>query len=95
MNALLLVSHIGLLSLSIALTAISAGMALYHKRVHFFMTVTNVTVTTIGLLLGTVLLLSDPINAKCVVLLSYLAAFIAVELYVKRRNHALASSLEL
>jgi hypothetical protein len=94
MNTLLLVSHIILLTVSLALTATSAGMAVTKQRVWTPLTIVNMAATVVGLLFGVVLLASNPIDAKCLVLLGYLVSFVAVELYVKRRNQVLALSLE-
>lgn len=86
----LLTIHIALLTISIVLSAVSAGMAILRRQVRTSMTFINVIVTAVGLVAGAVLLAEHPISAKCVVLLSYLVSFIGVQLYVKRRNQALA-----
>ena len=94
MHTTLLVTHIALLTISLVLTAASAAMAVSKRRVWTPLTIVNMVATVVGLLLGVILLASNPIDTKCLVLLGYLISFVAVELYVKRRNQVLALSLE-
>ena len=51
---------------------------------------TNLIVTSAGIISGAALLLTVPIDYKCLVLTAYLAAFIAVQVYVSRRNQRLS-----
>lgn len=55
---------------------------------------TNIAITTLGIVSGSVLLLGAPLGAKCAALLAYLAAFVAVQVFIARRNHALVAELE-
>lgn len=85
----LLTAHITLLAISLVLTGVSAGMAIVSRRVWASLTFFNIFATFIGLAAGVILLANHPITVKCLALVAYLISFVAVQIYVKRRNHAL------
>ena len=88
----LLVLHIAFMVTSIIATLGSTAASMLSTVVSKRFTAANIVVTTLGIISGGVLLLGAPLGAKCAALLAYLVAFVALQLFVVRRNQRLATS---
>jgi hypothetical protein len=91
MIILLLVIHITLLSISLLVTMSTTFAAVMGYKVSSTLIRFNMLGTGIGLTAGILLLLQSPLDIKCLILLGYLAAFMASQVYITRRNQAFAS----
>jgi hypothetical protein len=92
MITLLLGFHIVLLSLSILMTIATLLTSALGHVVPKIAILLNTIGTTIGLSLGVVLLLSAPLDAKCITLAMYLVVFSGAQVYITSRNQRLAVS---
>lgn len=86
--------HITLMSLSLVLTAGTAIAAIMTKRVDVLVRIVSIAVTFIGTTAGVLLLVQNPLDIKCAVLVSYLVAFTYVQYFATRRNQVLLTSSE-
>jgi hypothetical protein len=77
--------------LSIVLAAGILGATLLSKRVSAAISMVSYTVTAAGLGCGVILLASNPIDSRCLVLGGYLLAFIFSSAFVSRRQRSLQS----
>jgi len=93
MNTLLII-HVALMVTSLIATSSSTIASVFSVTIPKRVTTGNVVVTVLGIISGSILLLGAPLGAKCAALLAYLAAFVAVQVFIARRNQRLAASLE-
>jgi hypothetical protein len=87
----ILLTHIVLMCISIVLAAGILGATLLSKRVSTALTQISYAVTAAGLGCGVILLASNPVDSRCLVLGGYLLAFIFSSAFVSRRQHSLQS----
>ncbi len=92
MVTVILVTHIALMSLSLIVTMATLFVSILGSRVSRAVTIGNITGTTIGVLTGSILLFTAPLDAKCITLGVYLLAFTTAQVYIKRRNQRLSTS---
>lgn len=93
MHALLLTLHIVALSLSIVATVTMTILALFSKATPKNVQRLNLAITSIGIALGTILLIQNPIGSRCVELSAYLVVFAFAYRFVANRSHALTLNL--
>ncbi|HRJ06117.1 MAG TPA: hypothetical protein PK096_00920 [Candidatus Saccharibacteria bacterium] len=84
--SVLIYIHVILMSLSVILTIATTVVALFRARNLSWVLPLNAVVTSTGLGAGFYLLLSHPLDMRCVLLLGYLAAFVAVQIFAHRRQ---------
>ncbi len=89
---IILALHILLMVASLSATSVFAIAAALSHRIRIEYLKLNAAITALGMLLGTGLLMRNPLDIKCAILLGYLFAFGLVYAYVSRRNQSLAES---
>lgn len=80
------------MSLSVLLTAGSAAASALSYRVGRMPLVLNAAMTMLGAGLGIVLLINHPLDSKCIVLTTYLIAFVVINILIRQRDQALQRS---
>ncbi|MDB5165680.1 MAG: hypothetical protein JWM00_570 [Candidatus Saccharibacteria bacterium] len=75
MLSLVLSLHIILMIISLVTTISAVVITVSGRRIHSAIMRSDLAVTAVGLTAGTVLLLSAPLSVRCLMLVSYLAAF--------------------
>ncbi len=90
MITLLLIGHIALMSASLLVTSLTLLLAIFSFHVPRRVQLANIIGTSGGLAAGTVLLLHHPLDYRCLVLSGYLAAFVAIQLFIRRQSRSLS-----
>ena len=85
----LLITHIAFMSISLIVTMGTVFISILGHRVTRTIITGNILGTSLGLLCGSILLFTVPLDAKCITLGAYLLAFIAAQVYVANRNQRL------
>jgi hypothetical protein len=92
MNAIILTIHIAALSLSIVATLVMTVAALASKATPKKLRQANLLVTGVGIALGGILLIQNPIGSRCLELTAYLAIFAVAYRFISTRSIQLVSA---
>gem|GEM_PF-5899292 len=92
MTTIILFSHITLLVISIVATASFVGLSMMRAVVPRGYRLANLVATTIGLILGAVLLIQHPVGSHCIELSIYVLAFTLLYRFVEKRSYQLTNA---
>ena len=90
MFSILLIFHIVALSVSIVATTIMMILALLSKATPQMARRANLLITGIGIAIGGILLIQNPLGSRCLELVSYLVVFSVAYRYVTVRSTQLS-----
>ena len=85
--------HILLMSTSLILTTGMAASALTGYRVNTVFMRASAGITASGIAFGVALLLTQPLDTKCAVLLGFVLMFTAIYAFTSKRNQVLSSEV--
>ena len=91
MFTILLISHVSLMICSIGLTIGLVGASALGKKHNDKLSRFNIGATFAGVASGLVLLVSQPLGVRCVMLSAYLVAFSLAYWFIDSRQRSLAS----
>ncbi len=95
MITLLVTIHVLFMIVSLITTAGAALTAFAGHRVSGVIVATSAVTTALGVGCGIVLMVSLPLDLRCIVLISYVAAFMYAQVYVSRSNQLRSTSSDL
>ena len=93
MISALVILHAILMTASLLATGVSTLSAFAGYRTPTSLLSCNFVVTTTGVISGILLMLSLPVDVRCIILLGYVVAFALAQVYVMRRNQELSPSV--
>jgi hypothetical protein len=82
----LLILHVILMMTSLILTPTLTALVAFGKHVSSKVVAANLILTSMGVVAGIFMLLSQPLDIRCAVLVSYLIAFSAAHAFIRRRS---------
>lgn len=95
MITLLVTIHVLFMIVSLATTAGATLLAFAGHKVPGTVVAASAVTTVVGVACGIILMISLPLDIRCVVLISYVAAFMYAQVYVSRSNQLRSTSSDL
>lgn len=95
MITLLVTMHVLFMIVSLATTAGATLAAFAGHKVSNLIIAASAVTTFVGVACGIVLMISLPLDIRCVVLISYVAVFMYARVYVSRSNQLRSTSSDL